>query len=89
MEVLHPHGTTKQLSGNFYVPMRLREESSETRPTPTKIASERRCEHEHTICMECADSWSLDWVIFWNRTAGGRRLYDRLLAAGKTRDLKI
>jgi hypothetical protein len=75
---LHPHGTTKQLSGNFYVPMRLRGDNETERPTPTKIAAESRCEHETTICADCADSWEADWIIYWKRTKGGRHLAFRL-----------
>jgi hypothetical protein len=69
-----------QLSSYSYVPMRMRD--TEDRPTPTRIASRTRCEHETTVCVDCADSWSWDWKVYWNRTVGGRNLRDSIRTAG-------
>lgn len=63
-----------RLSGSSYVPMRLKEDPDTGKPSPTKIASIGRCEHLTTICVECADQWGTDYVIFWQRTKGGRNL---------------
>lgn len=42
------------------------------------ILTPRRCGHGECICTECADSWMLDWLFYFDRTAGGRRLRNDL-----------
>lgn len=42
------------------------------------IRTPRRCDHGESVCTECADSWMLDWLFYFDRTAGGRRLRDDL-----------
>lgn len=69
------------MSGNAYVVVQLREDRPTT-PGRIRIRAERNCEHSATICVGCADSWALDYQIFWGRTAGGRRLQQRLASAG-------
>jgi len=64
------------LSGHSYVPMRLKEDAPTVEPTPTRIR--KRCEHQTTICVTCAPEWDTDYVIFWDRTAGGRELKGKL-----------
>ena len=67
------------LSGNAYVPMRLKEDPEKTKPKPTKISSAKLCSHELTICTQCWGEWDADYVIFWSRTAGGRKLRVQVL----------
>lgn len=68
------------LSSNSYVPMRIKPEAGgedDVQPTPTKIASEKRCLHETTVCVTCLPEWQADWQVFFGRTNGGRRLAAR------------
>ena len=69
-----PRATDLKLSGTAYVPMRLKTDPESTPPTPVKILTVNNCQHETTVCHECIDSWAEDWIIFFNRTAGGRKL---------------
>jgi hypothetical protein len=63
------------MSGDRYVYGRLREEGSDAEPA--RIPIRERCEHVATICPSCAETWALDWVLLFDRTAGGRNLRDR------------
>lgn len=67
---------TYGMSGNSYVPARLRAEPN-AEPAPLKVAAPSRCDHMTTICptRDCVESWLWDWDINFRRTAGGRRLY--------------
>lgn len=65
-----------RLSGNSYVPMRLRE-NPEEHAAPTPIASELRCEHLTTVCTICLPEWETDWIVLYSRTNGGRNLAAR------------
>jgi hypothetical protein len=42
------------------------------------IRKPRRCDHGETVCLECAEVWMYDWVFYFDRTIGGRRLRDGL-----------
>jgi len=42
------------------------------------VRTPRRCDHGETVCRECAETWMLDWVFYFNRTAGGRLLHAEL-----------
>ena len=42
------------------------------------IRTPRRCDHGETLCLECAEVWMYDWVFYFDRTIGGRRLRDGL-----------
>lgn len=67
-----------KLSGHQYVPMRMKDDTDDQPVAPTKIASERRCEHETTVCLNCLPSWEADYDVFFDRTAGGRNLKARV-----------
>jgi hypothetical protein len=41
---------------------------------PVRIRTPRRCDHSQTVCLECAESWMFDWVLYFDRTEGGRLL---------------
>jgi hypothetical protein len=41
---------------------------------PVRIRTPRRCDHSQTVCPECAESWMFDWVLYFDRTEGGRLL---------------
>ncbi len=45
---------------------------------PVRIRTPRRCDHSQTVCQECAESWMFDWVLYFDRTEGGRLLRDAL-----------
>jgi hypothetical protein len=72
-----PLGKVQHLSGSTYVQMMLNNDELEWGWRPTPIRS--RCMHEYTCCIECIDSWALDYEIYWDRTAGGRRLRQAIL----------
>ena len=38
------------------------------------VRKPRRCDHGETVCLECAEVWMYDWVFYFDRTIGGRRL---------------
>jgi hypothetical protein len=70
-----------QLSGYNYVPMRCKPGPF----YPVKIkANPNLCEHIETVCSECVESWSIDYEIRFERTAGGRALLAQAQAAGAT-----
>jgi hypothetical protein len=70
---------TTGLSGNAYVPARMRGYEHEGLH-PIRVLTPARCDHLETICTDCAESWSWDWDIWWHRTAGGRRLGRQIVA---------
>jgi len=67
-----------KLSGSTYVSIRLRGEDHLGRSAIGRllIRDPLYCAHGVTICVECADSWEIDYSVYYDRTAGGRRLAD-------------
>ncbi|MGF6886307.1 hypothetical protein ABIA39_000274 [Nocardia sp. GAS34] len=61
-----------KVSGNAYVSVRLRDTNSKAEKI--LFRSPDKCNHEATICRDCAESWSWDHTIGFDRTAAGRRL---------------
>ena len=43
-----------------------------------RVRTPGRCGHVETVCAGCAESWMYDWVFYFGRTAGGRRLRGEL-----------
>lgn len=39
------------------------------------------CGHTETVCTDCAETWALDWAIYYDATPGGRQLRAALLQA--------
>jgi hypothetical protein len=62
------------LSGYSYVPMKMRDSDDSVKPSPTPIKSPARCGHVHEVCVDCLETWELDWIVYFRRTVGGRRL---------------
>jgi hypothetical protein len=88
-----------QLSGYSYVRAKMRcDPPIRTSWFPLVIRSEKRCTHGGqpvswcedvaTICTKCAEWWSWDYDLTFERTAGGRTLAGKLgldpLTAGDT-----
>lgn len=79
-------GGSKGLSGNVYVVAELdtscRGADGVLVPglerAAIRLRTPRRCDHCETVCTECAESWMYDWVFYFGRTAGGRRLRDEI-----------
>ncbi|MBH0777688.1 hypothetical protein [Nocardia bovistercoris] len=63
------------LSGNTYVSLRSREGTACGR---VLLMTPQKCNHGITICERCADSWEIDHVVHYARTAAGRALRERL-----------
>lgn len=44
--------------------------------TRIPIVEPHNCDHCATIChtVSCVESWRADWVLYFDRTGGGRRL---------------
>lgn len=44
---------------------------------PTPVYAPSKCEHIHTICAECFDTWQVDWIIqkFDHATVSSYRTY--------------
>jgi hypothetical protein len=38
------------------------------------IRTVNHCDHGETVCVKCAEVWMYDWVFYFDRTIGGRRL---------------
>jgi hypothetical protein len=74
-----PWGKVHHLSGYAYVPMRLNDDELGWGFQSTPIRTPRRCEHGYTCCIECVDSWALDYEVNWGATAGGRRLRQAII----------
>jgi hypothetical protein len=83
------------LSGNSYVSILSPETTaydSEGRPNLVRARVGRllirrpvQCYHGITICEQCAASWEWDYRVYYERTAGGRRLAMRMSALGESR----
>jgi hypothetical protein len=85
----HVHDLTKRvqgLSGRGYVIGELDTSYRDAGGTlvpglervPLRIRTPPRCGHGETVCAECAESWMFDWVLYFSRTAGGRRLREEV-----------
>ena len=73
----------RRLSGNAYVSCYDRWRPTQKRRGVIEVAGKRAtCEHKHTICVHCADSWNWDYKLFLHRTGAGRRMAERLWEAG-------
>ncbi|WP_227999109.1 hypothetical protein [Nocardia australiensis] len=66
-----------KLSGNAYVVVRLRR-ADDPPGRILLVGNPHRCNHGCTICVECAESWELDYVVHYELTGGGRRLREAL-----------
>lgn len=80
---INDDGQRISLSSHSYVPVRIRGE--ETDFTALMIRKPRNCE-EHTICEWCAEGWTWDYEIAFDRTKGGRELRDRAVSIGADLD---
>ncbi|WP_067885714.1 hypothetical protein [Nocardia vaccinii] len=60
------------LSGHTYVPVQLRDRNISAEKVLFRPPD--KCNHEATICRECAESWGWDHVVHFDRTVAGRRL---------------
>lgn len=81
---INESGQLVHLSSYAYVPMRIR--GSGELWTAIRIAlNPQRCE-DYNICEWCAESWTWDWEVAFDRTVGGRRLRDRAMAIGADLD---
>jgi hypothetical protein len=38
------------------------------------VRTVNRCGHCETVCARCAEVWMYDWMFYFDRTIGGRRL---------------
>lgn len=65
-----------QLSGNAYVNVCLKETPDS--PGRVRVRSHKYCEHDDTVCVECVDSWLIDYRIDFDRTCAGRSLYEAM-----------
>ena len=75
-------GGTRGMTSSSYVVGGLDE--SHVAPDGTSVYSFRRyaipvrtvnrCDHGETVCARCAEVWMYDWVFYFDRTIGGRRL---------------
>ncbi|MFE3317536.1 hypothetical protein [Nocardia sp. NPDC059195] len=65
-------------SGNAYVSIQLRD--ADDQPGRLLIMEPNKCNHGITICRECANSWEIDYLVEYFRTAGGRRLHEHIEA---------
>ena len=43
-----------------------------------KVLTPRYCQHTATMCIECTQTWGIDYTIFYDRTIAGRRLKEQL-----------
>ncbi|WP_280370747.1 hypothetical protein [Nocardia wallacei] len=68
------HGA--RLSGSNYVPVQLRDYHG--KPDKVLVKPRQWCNHGVTICRDCADSWALDHIIYYERTKAGRLLLDQV-----------
>lgn len=76
-------GKLVHLSGNTYVPVRLRGEREKW--SPLIIRKPARCE-DHTVCLWCVESWMWDYDFRFEATKGGRAL--KALAEANSVDLE-
>ncbi|QAY04064.1 hypothetical protein HWC02_gp027 [Gordonia phage Sombrero] len=62
----------ESLSGTAYVWVKLRDD-----PTPkgrVVVRQPSNCDHGTTMCVDCIESWSIDYHVDTRSTAAGRRL---------------
>lgn len=67
-------GKLVNLSGNAYVPARIRGANEPW--TALRVREPSRC-IESTVCVYCVEDWLWDWEIDLTRTGAGRRLAAR------------
>lgn len=71
----------QSLAGVSYVSARMTSEPGRSYDKLV-IAEPALCGHTNRICPTCAHLWAADYEMFWQRTAGGRRLKAAIDAAG-------